>query len=262
MQSSNGYSTQQRSKSLRAFGPEQRAGLSGPCAICADPEAPGWHSEDYSEPFLFAPPAGYPMCNACHQRLHNRFQHSASEWSIFLCHVQSGGYGREFVGRFPLAIRNEPVPVAPLPQIRPRVLPVEAWWETLTLDPQSLEAPWARPRPLRARPSADAFRRALEAIRPNDAQWALLCAHMAAPNRAATMRELASVVWSKPDFGSANLRYGLLCKAIVRQTGWSPDRRKNGSSVWMTVAAEGWQPQGREYEWVMVGTLAEAVDPL
>ncbi len=141
--------------------------------------------------------------------------------------------------------------------VRSRTLADNPWWATLTLDPESLEAPWARPRPLRERPSAEAFRVALAAVNPDERQWSLLRTHAASHRRTATMRQLAEQVWGKPDYGSANLRYGLLCKALVREMGWNPDKREDGLSIWMSIAAEGWDPPGREFEWVMVGTLAD-----
>lgn len=61
----NGYSWKQREAILRAY----QAGEAGPgfsfggrpCGLCGDPDrAPGeWHSEDYSPPYRFEPPATY-----------------------------------------------------------------------------------------------------------------------------------------------------------------------------------------------------------
>jgi hypothetical protein len=39
--------------------------------------------------------------------------------------------------------RGEP---ATLPLLRPRLLTGNEWWEHLALEPESLTAPWARPR--------------------------------------------------------------------------------------------------------------------
>ncbi len=259
MNSYNGYSSAERNQ----IGAAQRRGEgqlpTGQCAICANPDAPGWHSEDYSRPFLFAPPATFAICNACHNRLHNRFDKPAGEWRLFLRRIESGGYGREFIARFPLKARQAVLDTDELPVIRLRTLADVPWWVTLTLDPESLEAPWARPRPMRERPSAEAFRLALAAARPDEGQWSLLRAHAASQRRTATMRQLAERAWDKPDYNTANLRYGLLCKTLVRETGWRPDERDDGSPIWMSIAAEGWDPPRREFEWVMVGTLAEAL---
>src|SRR5471030_2478852 len=103
----NGYEWRQRAKIIPAFRREtgRRAPFEGePCAMCGDPDraAGEWHSEDYSEPFSFRPPESYPVCKACHGRLHKRFNAEPGEWELFCLYLEAGGYGSEFVKRLTL----------------------------------------------------------------------------------------------------------------------------------------------------------------
>jgi hypothetical protein len=234
--------------------------------MCGDPDrAPGeWHSEDYSEPFSFEPPASYPLCRPCHTRLHKRFNAEPGEWELFCLYLQAGGYGSEFVKLLTVAERRARSQrlasgsSVTLPEIRARA-PGPYWWRSLTLAPESLEAPWARPRPLRPRPDAAAFARALEALAPSERQMSLLHAHAAAPRRTTNMRSLAASVIGSDNPTTANLLYGKLAHRLATELRWGPDRRPDGSEIWMSVVAEGWQPPRREYEWTMVAAMADAL---
>ena len=271
----NGYDWAQRAKILRAI----KRGEAGPgfgtaarpCGMCGDSDRPpnNWHSEDYSEPFLFAPPATFPLCNACHGRLHKRFANPNAEWELFCRHIEAGGYGREFTRMDSPASRRkmcaaieEGQPVACQP-IRER-LAYTLDCRDLTLDPESLYAPWARPRPLRPRPSEAAYRDAFTAAALSDVEWGILCYHASAPKRTVTMRQIAQNVLDSSSPGAANLSYGKLARRISRRLNWSPDKRIDGSPFWTSVFAEGWQPraEGREYELVMVPTLAALVEQI
>lgn len=269
----NGYTWRQRDLILKAYhrgdaGPDFT--LPGkPCGLCGDPDRAQneWHSEDYSQPFSFEPPQTYPICKPCHLRLHKRFNQPAEEWELFCRHLDAGGYGREFVPTYPVPQRRvlceqiaegEEVHVAP---IRPRTI-ADAWWRGLTLDPESLDAPWARPRPLRARPDEDAYREALRLAALSETEWAMLRFHARAHRRTVTMRDVAREVLGKSNPSSANLAYGRLAKRIGEQLDWEPDLRDDGTPFWMSVIAEGWQPPSpkgtkREYELVMVPVMAE-----
>lgn len=269
----NGYTWQQRGRIAPYY--RELTGKNAPfengetCSMCGDPDRPPseWHSEDYSEPFSFEAPASYPLCKSCHSRLHKRFKAPPGEWEVFCLHLEAGGYGREFTTmrtvreRDSLArqiIAGSPVR---LPRVRERE-PGPYWWRTLTLDPESLEAPWARPRPLSPRPDAPAFQRAFEQAGLSDRHTAFLQAHAAAPRRTATMRTLARSVLGKDEPKTANLLYGTLARRLTSFLNWEPDKREDGSSVWMSLLAEGWWPPGREYEWVMVPTAAAALSSL
>lgn len=271
----NGYSWKQRDLILKAYhrgeaGPHFT--LEGkPCGLCGDPDrsAGEWHSEDYSQPFTYEPPQTFPLCKPCHLRLHKRFNQPAEEWELFCRHVDAGGYGREFVAMYPLASRRalmqklvvgEPFEV---PIIRERA-PDDRWWRSLTLDPESLQAPWARPRPLRPRPNKAAFIHALLAIAPSEKERAILRHHAQADRRTTTMRAIAIEVFGSSSAQTANLAYGKIARRLVEATDWEPDVRADGTPIWISIIVEGWSPPPkdgvqREYELVMVPDLAEHI---
>jgi hypothetical protein len=237
-----------------------------PCAMCYDPHRPQgeWHSEDYSEPFSFQPPQSYPLCKPCHARLHKRFNAAPCEWELFCLHLEAGGYGSEFVQMRTLPERRalcERIasghrPELPVIRVRPSG---PYWWRSLTLDTESLEAPWARPRPLRPRPDVSAFLHAFEQADLSDRDLAFLHAHAGARRRTATMRMLAQAALGKDDPKSANLLYGKLAGRLTSLLQWESDLRDDGSPIWMSLLAEGWWPPRREYEWTMVPSAAEAI---
>ena len=102
------------------------------------------------------------VCKACHGRIHKRFNAEPGEWELFCLHLDAGGYGSEFVKRLTINQRRAYSRAlasgssVTLAEIWPRT-PGARWWRSLTLDPESLELPWARPRPLRPRPGTAAF---------------------------------------------------------------------------------------------------------
>lgn len=154
----NGYTARERDrkyqefKRLRALG--QARSQAGPCELCLNPGvAVEPHSEDYSIPYLWLPPAEYMICRSCHDALHKRFS-KPGNWTNFKDHIRRGGYAAEF---------------ATLPVVKQRALATVAreqgelvewpawpgrisrsgfdWWEHLTMAPDSITAAWARPRP-------------------------------------------------------------------------------------------------------------------
>ena len=275
----NGYSWKQREEILHAqkrLAPDDPQlsymRSTGPCEICGDPgdsEHPvkQWHSEDYSRPYVFSPPATFLVCNVCHLRLHKRFPDESgkeSDWKVYLAHLKSGGYGREFTEyprkqRLAWQTQIEAGETITLSSRHPRELTGREWWQTLSLDRESLEAPWARPRPWIERPSTDEYRVALNQVQPSNSEMALLRVHANSPRRCATMRQLADTVFSSPAPSTANLMYGLLAHRLADALPlkWTPEKRQDGSESWMTTVAEGWQPPGKkEFEWVMVPDLA------
>lgn len=266
----NGYSWKEREAILREHKRLEKQGdvealsyyqSEPPCNICADPIRYDWHSEDYSLPFLFKPPATFAVCRACHLRLHKRFQ-SPHEWQVFLAHLRSGGYAREFTSLYSKKQRDEWVSDVQsgkepaLPTVRDISLTGSEWWLHLTLDRESLKAPWARPRPLRARPTTEAYQTAAAALALTPKETAMLSTHANSPKRTVTMRYLSEQVFSSSSPSVANAQYGALAHKLCEQLAWEPDKRSDGSPIWMTAVAEGWQPEGREFEWVMVPTLA------
>lgn len=153
----NGYSPAEREAKLREMARLRRRGeytpLEGPCSLCADPHAPiEPHTEDYSQPYLWSPPAEFPLCRACHRtHIHKRFSNPL-RWEAFKAHV-SGGYARdlkapevqrEFKAFLHAAARGETIALRCL---RDRALDGAEWWELLTCDPAALTSVSARPRP-------------------------------------------------------------------------------------------------------------------
>lgn len=128
----------------------------GPCALCGDPDVPvEGHSEDYSKPYLWGPPAEFALCGNCHKdKLHKRFSRPLASWKAFVAHVRRGGYARELkdpvvkkeVAAFKAAIQRGET--FSLRQLRPYAGVVgEEWFANLRMDIESLSDPTARPRP-------------------------------------------------------------------------------------------------------------------
>ena len=154
----NGYTPQERNRKLRAsykiFPNRSHPYYQGACDMCGDPSSPVEpHSEDYSEPFLWERPAEYTLCRTCHGRLHKRFK-SAFAWEAYKLHMRRGGYGSDLkassiaqeVSKLTKSLQSGiPFLLSPLSQLRQLPTP-SAWWESLTINPESLTAAWARPR--------------------------------------------------------------------------------------------------------------------
>jgi hypothetical protein len=157
MQSYNGYTAQERLRKSRAL---HDAILDGevrepwpPCQLCGDPEVTcDYHSEDYSRPYGWRPPAMYSVCTYCHNRLHKRFTRP-DLWDAFKAHVRRGGYAadlrdpeiaREFQGYRRARARGKPASLRRLRRYRKR--PGTEWWARLSIDPRVLTARSARPR--------------------------------------------------------------------------------------------------------------------
>lgn len=128
---------------------------SGPCDLCGDPDVPvEYHDEDYSRPYLWAPPALFSLRRHCHRdKLHKRFARPAA-WQAFIAHVRRGGYARDLknpaikkeVALYQAALERGDNPT--LEQLRPypRVAG-EEWFAALSLDPTTMRIPSSRPRP-------------------------------------------------------------------------------------------------------------------
>ena len=266
----NGYPWKERLGILDEFKRKKREGgfqfESRPCDMCGDTECPpdSWHSEDYSEPYRFDPPATYLVCRVCHLRIHKRFSEPRENWLLYLAHLRSGGWGREFTKLNSLDQRRtwahdlSTGRGVAIPMIRQKSLTGLEWWEQLTLDVESLIAAWARPRPVRPRPEKEAYEVALRNIRPSNDELALLRFHARSSKRSVAMRQLAKEVLSSDSPSRANLVYGALAHRLCEALNWEPDRREDKSPIWMSVVAEGWQPEGkeREFEWVLIPTLS------
>ncbi|MFD1694957.1 hypothetical protein [Roseibium aestuarii] len=73
------------------------------------------------------------------------------------------------------------------------------------------------------------------------------------------MRTLADLALTSDQPKTANLIYGSLARRLTALLDWVPDKRADGSPIWMSLLAEGWTPPGREYELTMVPAAVEAV---
>lgn len=154
----NGYSWQERDELLvtykRLIAAGQLAPPTGPCDICSDPDSVvESHSEDYSRPYRWTPPAAYDLCTYCHRRqLHGRFRRP-DYWAAFLAHVRRGGYASDLQNPtvrlefeyYRLASKHGQR--AALYPLRPYTkAPGKEWFARLRMDIESLRDPAARPR--------------------------------------------------------------------------------------------------------------------
>jgi len=156
----NGYSPEERDYKFKVLKDLIAKGdvppTAGPCALCGDPDPKAafeYHDEDYGEPFIWGPPAMFPLCRNCHRdKLHRRFwRHSA--WQAFVAHVRRGGYASDLkdptikqeVDAYRAAIEKGESPV--LPELRPYTRVIgEEWFAHLRMDEASLKDRAARPR--------------------------------------------------------------------------------------------------------------------
>jgi hypothetical protein len=155
----NGYSPHERNEKFklgkRLWASGTRPQASGRCMLCGDPETPvEYHSEDYSTPYIWEPPATLSLCRHCHRdKLHKRFwRHSA--WQAFIAHIRRGGYARDL--KDPTIKRELEVCRKAIEQgasftlapLRPYAGVVGSeWFANVRMDPESLSDPTARPRP-------------------------------------------------------------------------------------------------------------------
>jgi hypothetical protein len=151
----NGYTPSERSRKLSRlhnwFPNRSHPYYSGACHMCGDPSSPvAPHGEDYSEPYLWERPAVYAVCSTCHGRLHKRFK-SPHAWEAYKRHLRRGGYGSDLkappVARHVSKLAKTLAAGSDLllPALRTAPSP-DAWWESLTIDPEALTASWARVR--------------------------------------------------------------------------------------------------------------------
>jgi hypothetical protein len=140
----NGFSGKERAANGAALRRAIEAGTvpvpAGSCSICGDPSAKlEYHSEDYSKPYSWSPPAAYLVCIACHRnKLHKRFG-NPDMWEAFKAHVRRGGYASDLkqpevareLKQYIAALRSGDVlqlrPLRPYPHASGT-----EWWASLT----------------------------------------------------------------------------------------------------------------------------------
>jgi len=155
----NGYSPRERDAKYAALMASIQKGeipsATGPCQLCGDPNAVvAYHSEDYSAPFRWLPPAMFALCRHCHlAKLHKRFSQPES-WYAFLAHVRRGGYASELrdaaihkeVELYKTAVRVGRQAI--LGALRTYGASVGSeWFASLRMDDASKQDVHARPRP-------------------------------------------------------------------------------------------------------------------
>jgi len=137
----NGFTGRQRDRKLRALHRLHAEGIypgtGRPCDLCNDPDAAtAPHSEDYSEPYQWEPPAVYAVCGSCHRWLHQRFRRPV-DWEAFKHHVARGGYALEFAKgpvlkeRKAARAEGESYQWKPIPGRNTVQLNATVWWEKL-----------------------------------------------------------------------------------------------------------------------------------
>ena len=151
----NGYTGAERTRKLAAsykvYPNRSHPCYRGPCAICGNATVPVEpHTEDYSKPYLWEPPAEYPVCRTCHGRLHKRFNNPFA-WSAYKLHLKRGGFGADLkIGKIAREVTAAAVALSrgdppQLPALR-AFAGTDPWWDALTVNPDSLTGQWARPR--------------------------------------------------------------------------------------------------------------------
>ena len=182
-------------------------------------------------------------------------------WWLWLEHLKAGGYGVEFSEMYPAQDHDQLVQLIALrelrlvPRIRHRHVEGDEWWQLLSLDPLTQVAAWARPRPLRERPSAIAYVQALQNIQLDQLGAELLQCHAEMPNSSAVIPLLVECMRSA--FGTVAPRkiYQQLGRQLCVHLGWEPDRFRNGYPNWCSVLAECFKNPEGEVEWVLLPVL-------
>ena len=183
---------------LSSVQPASRPFEGAPCAMCGDPDrAPGeWHSEDYSEPFRFQPPESYPVCKACHGRIHKRFNAEPGEWVLFCTHLDEGAAVWGLVERAARSTTDGHTrealasgsSVTLAPSSRPRT-PGARWWRSLTLDPRVASLGRGRALALSGHgPAPRLLPPAFNSFGLSEQETSILRVRAAAPRRTANMR--------------------------------------------------------------------------
>ena len=156
----NGYSGKKRDKKYQEYKRLRDIGQSVPaipqCQLCGDNDPQlkvEPHSEDYSLPYRWTPPYMYMVCRSCHGWIHKRFN-KPDNWNDFKSHVGRGGYAREFTTKEVGTERKEAVAARARgisyvwKKLKGgREVPMDRWWEKLSMSVDSLTSASARPRP-------------------------------------------------------------------------------------------------------------------
>jgi len=155
----NGYTWKEREAKLKALKNRISKGdhllPHPPCDLCGDPNVfVEYHDEDYSQPYIWGPPAVFVLCRSCHRdKIHKRFLRP-STWFAFLAHVRRGGYSSDLknpaikkeVLNYQAAIdRGEQASLMLLRPYKKEIF--KEWFAVLSVDLKTLTSSSARPRP-------------------------------------------------------------------------------------------------------------------
>ena len=110
-------------------------------------------------------------------------------------------------------------------------------------------------------PAAPDYQRALEEIRINDGQAAMLKAHFNAHNRSITYTDLA-VSAGYDGYKLANLHYGNLGKKLGEAVGFAFWRHEDGTPFYSSAIGHGNTYATGDFELVMHHELAKAIAAL
>ena len=86
-------------------------------------------------------------------------------------------------------------------------------------------------------PCVEEVRAAFAVVRRNDAQEAMLLAHLKAPDFTLTATELANAA-GYDNYEVANRIYGQLGRDLAEELEWTPPEQKDGQPVWTFALAE------------------------
>lgn len=111
--------------------------------------------------------------------------------------------------------------------------------------------------------TATDYRSGLAAIAPrmNDIQRRLLIAQYQAPNRTVYATQLAKLASVQGGHPTVNAQYGRLGHMFCDETGFEPDKRKNGIPRWWAVWSVGHLTR-KGFIWEMLPAVAEALELL
>lgn len=179
-------------------------------------------------------------------------------WWLWLEHLKAGGYGSEFSAK-PVQTQQVLFESVQPSAIRPRAITGQEWWQHLSLDSETLTAAWARPRPLRERPTTQQYADAIRDIGLSPLESSLLRFHAQAGHCSIGMAKLSEKAFASFGRVSAAKVYRDLGKCLCEELVWEPDRFRNGYPNWTSVIAECWSVPTGQTEWILIGTLRDVL---
>jgi hypothetical protein len=106
----------------------------------------------------------------------------------------------------------------------------------------------------------DAFARLNEKIGKH--HWDMLRALLAAPDCTLTVAQIAAAA-GYPSFRTANEKFGTLARMVAEDLGYNPERRSDGSPMWMLILATDANPTPRDidgdWRWTMRKQVADCL---